>query len=195
MKMFRLYGWFLVFAALLVQGCSGESVKETETQGEVVTGAEAPPETTPGGEGTTGGVESWVAAEATTAQIGEQLTVDALSDPQSLLYKRTFYFGLDSSTVSQDDHAALDFHARFLVANPEISLVVEGHGDERGSREYNLALGERRAKAVERLLLLQGGSSSQLQIISFGEERPVALGHDEEAWQLNRRVELLYSGY
>jgi len=82
-----------------------------------------------------------------------------------------------------------------LSSNPDVSVVLEGHADERGTREYNLALGERRAKAVEQLLVLQGVGQNQIQVISFGEERPVALGHDEEAWRLNRRVEFLYSGY
>ena len=86
-------------------------------------------------------------------------------------------------------------HARLLSGNPEVTVVLEGHADERGTREYNLALGERRAKAVQQLLVLQSVAQSQIQVISFGEERPVALGHDEEAWRLNRRVEILYSGY
>jgi len=76
-----------------------------------------------------------------------------------------------------------------------VTLVLEGHADERGSREYNLALGERRAKAIERILSLEGVPAGRLQVISFGEERPMAPGHDDEAWRLNRRVELLYSGY
>ena len=73
-------------------------------------------------------------------------------------------------------------------------MVLEGHADERGTREYNIALGERRAKAVQKYMLLQGASQSQIDVISFGEERPVALGHDESAWSLNRRVEILYPG-
>ncbi len=118
-----------------------------------------------------------------------------LDDPASPLSQRVFYFDYDSSELSQSDRAAIDAHARFLLENPQVSVVVEGHADERGSREYNLALGERRAQAVERMLTLQGVSSLQLQVISFGEERPVAMGHDDEAWRVNRRVELLYSGY
>ncbi len=118
-----------------------------------------------------------------------------LSDPNSPLAKRVFYFDFDSAEVSAEDRAALRAHAEFLAAHPGISAVLEGHADERGTREYNMALGERRAKAVAKLLVLQGAARDQLQTISFGEERPVALGHDEEAWRLNRRVEILYSGY
>ena len=120
---------------------------------------------------------------------------EAMRDPDSVLAKRVFYFDFDSAELPPAEQAALEVHARFLVANPRISVVIEGHTDERGSREYNLALGERRAQTVERLLALLGVANRQMQVISFGEERPVALGHHEEAWRLNRRVELLYSGY
>ncbi|MBE0511149.1 MAG: peptidoglycan-associated lipoprotein Pal [Chromatiales bacterium] len=120
---------------------------------------------------------------------------EALADPESVLSKRVFYFDFDSAELPAADQAALEVHARFLNANPRISVVLEGHTDERGSREYNLALGERRAQTIERLLSLQGVAGAQMQVISFGEERPVALGHHEDAWALNRRVELLYSGY
>ncbi|MDH5764648.1 MAG: OmpA family protein, partial [Gammaproteobacteria bacterium] len=76
--------------------------------------------------------------------------------------------------------------------NGDVHLRLEGHADERGTREYNIALGNRRAQAVRRLILLQGASASQITVISYGEEKPVALNHDEEAWRLNRRVELIY---
>ena len=118
-----------------------------------------------------------------------------LSDKNSPLSKRVFYFEFDSSELSTEDREALNAHAEFLANHPEISVVMEGHADERGTREYNMALGERRAKAVMQLLVLQGASRDQLQSISFGEERPVALGHDESGWSVNRRAELLYSGY
>lgn len=129
------------------------------------------------------------------AQLGGEFGASPLTDPASPLAKRVIYFAFDSSEVTSEGRELIASHARYLVQNPEISVVLEGHADERGSREYNLALGERRAKAVERLMTLQGVASNQLQVISFGEERPVAFGHDESAWRLNRRVELLYSGY
>lgn len=134
-------------------------------------------------------------AEATGAQMGGEFAGDPLRDPDSPLSQRVFYFDFDSSELSAADRDALMAHGRYLAAHPEIALVVEGHADERGTREYNLALGERRAKAAEQVLLIQGAGRDQLQVVSFGEERPVAMGHDEEAWRLNRRVELLYQGY
>ncbi|MBF0471088.1 MAG: peptidoglycan-associated lipoprotein Pal [Gammaproteobacteria bacterium] len=118
-----------------------------------------------------------------------------LGDPQNPLSTHVFYFAYDSSDISVADRDAISAHAEFLATHPEISLVIEGHADERGTREYNLALGERRAMTIDRLIKVQGAADSQIQLVSFGEERPVALGHDEQAWSLNRRVELLYSGY
>lgn len=120
---------------------------------------------------------------------------EVMRDPESVLSKRVFYFDYDSAELPASEQAALDVHARFLSSNPRISVILEGHTDERGSREYNLALGERRAKTIDRLLSLQGVGRAQIQVISFGEERPVALGQHEDAWRLNRRVELLYTGY
>ncbi|MGD8498715.1 MAG: OmpA family protein, partial [Chromatiales bacterium] len=84
-------------------------------------------------------------------------------------------------------------HGQFLASNPQQQLRLEGHTDERGTREYNIGLGERRAGAVEQVLLLQGVSRDQIEKVSYGEELPVSLGQDEESWSLNRRVELNYT--
>jgi peptidoglycan-associated lipoprotein len=114
------------------------------------------------------------------------------SDPNNPLSKRTIYFMLDSSQVQQDFVPVIAAHARYLLANPSQHVVLEGNGDERGSREYNIALGEQRSKTVAGMLKAQGVSESQLGIVSYGEEKPVAMGHDESSWELNRRVELAY---
>jgi peptidoglycan-associated lipoprotein len=129
-----------------------------------------------------------------SADLGKGASFEELNDPNSPLSKRVLYFDLDSSQISDEQRNIIAAHARFLNQHPDVSVVLEGHADERGTREYNLALGERRAKAVQRLLEVQGVSPKQIQVISFGEERPVALEHDETAWRLNRRVEILYSG-
>lgn len=126
---------------------------------------------------------------------GGRPIAEVLSDSSSPLSQRVFYFGFDSSSINPEDREALAEHADFLASHADLSVTIEGHADERGSREYNLALGERRAKTVERLLSLLGVDKSQQQVVSFGEERPTALEHDESAWHYNRRVELLYSGY
>jgi peptidoglycan-associated lipoprotein len=116
------------------------------------------------------------------------------SDPNNPLSKQTIYFMLDSSQVQQDYVPVVAAHSQYLLANPGQHIVLEGHGDERGSREYNIALGEQRAKSVASMMKVQGVNESQLEIVSYGEEKPAAFGHDESSWQLNRRVELVYQG-
>ncbi|ACO79810.1 peptidoglycan-associated outer membrane lipoprotein [Azotobacter vinelandii CA] len=111
------------------------------------------------------------------------------SDEAALRAITTFYFEYDSSDLKPEAMRALDVHARDLKGNGA-RVVLEGHTDERGTREYNMALGERRAKAVQRYLVLQGVSPAQLELVSYGEERPVAGGADEQSWAQNRRVEL-----
>lgn len=103
-----------------------------------------------------------------------------------------FYFDFDKSIVRPESREALAKHAAYLVSHPDARAVLEGHADERGTREYNMALGERRAKAISRYLTIQGVAASQIETVSFGEEVPVAFGHDSDAWQLNRRVEVRY---
>lgn len=117
-----------------------------------------------------------------------------LDDPNSPLSRRVVYFDFDSSEIQAEDRDVLAAHANYMAQHPGVSVVLEGHADERGTREYNIALGERRAKAVRQLMLVQGASKKQSQVISFGEERPIALEHNESAWRLNRRVEIFYSG-
>lgn len=105
----------------------------------------------------------------------------------------TFYFDYDSSTLHPDETASLQAHAAWLAKTPGAHLRVEGNCDERGTREYNMALGERRAKAVAAFLTSNGAADSQLEIISYGKEKPAVDGHDEAAWSKNRRVELHYT--
>lgn len=132
--------------------------------------------------------------ERSGAQLGGAFKGSPLDNPKSPLSKRTFYFDFNSSLVHASDRAIIVAHGRYLANHPNAHVKVEGNTDERGSREYNMALGERRAEAVAQILLLQGASKDQIQVISFGEEHPVALGHNEAAWRLNRRVNLVYSG-
>ncbi len=115
-----------------------------------------------------------------------------LGDPASMPPVRVIYFDYDSSAVPLDSNALIHAHARFLQANPGREATLEGHADERGSREYNLALGEQRARAVKQQLVVLGVDPAQLITVSYGEERPAVAGHDQEAWRLNRRVEFAY---
>jgi peptidoglycan-associated lipoprotein len=118
---------------------------------------------------------------------------DEAAGPQAgLLAKRTVYFDFDSSEIKGEGTDIVAAHAKYLATNPSTRVRLEGHTDERGSREYNIGLGERRAQSVRRALLLQGAADAQISTVSYGEERPAVPGHDEAAWAKNRRVEIVY---
>ncbi|MDC1287512.1 peptidoglycan-associated lipoprotein Pal [Gammaproteobacteria bacterium] len=118
---------------------------------------------------------------------------EMLEETEGALASRTIYFELDSAKLTTESLAILEIHGNFVAGNGEVSIRLEGHADERGSREYNIALGDRRAQSVRRVLLFQGASSDQVETVSYGEEQPAVSGHDEGAWSKNRRVELMYT--
>lgn len=118
---------------------------------------------------------------------------DVAYDPMNEELATVVYFDYDSSELRAEDTEIVARHARQLGMNPNMTVRLEGHADERGSREYNIGLGERRAQTVRRLLLIQGASASQVSTVSFGEERPAVEGSTEAAYAQNRRVELAYS--
>lgn len=117
----------------------------------------------------------------------KDLELNADSDSNKAGPFQSVFFGYDSSTLSAANRAKLDAGAEFLKANPSLEIQVEGHCDERGGVQYNLALGEKRANVIKKYLLTMGAKSSQVTTISFGKERPVAFGHDDSAWGSNRR--------
>lgn len=119
---------------------------------------------------------------------GEEFGDDALDGELGMV----IYFGFDQSELRPEYADLLAQHANRLANNSRIKVRLEGHADERGSREYNIGLGERRGQAVRRMLLIQGAAASQIATVSFGEERPAAFGSDEESYELNRRVEIKY---
>lgn len=117
---------------------------------------------------------------------------DALDDPASILARRSIYFDLDGYRIKDEFKAILQAHARYLVQHPGRQIRLAGNTDERGSREYNLALGQSRAEAVRRILEIYGVPNARMESISFGKEMPKASGHDEDSWAENRRVDLIY---
>ena len=160
----------VVLAALaVVAGC--------KTKPEEAPPAETAPQTTTD----TSGVDTSGAA-----------TEDAAGPSGELLSKRVVYFDLDRADIRADSQTVITAHARYLAGASSQKVRLEGHADERGSREYNIGLGERRSQAVRRALLLLGVAESQLATVSYGEERPAAAGSDEQAYSLNRRVEIIY---
>ncbi|HEY0178433.1 MAG TPA: peptidoglycan-associated lipoprotein Pal [Dokdonella sp.] len=130
--------------------------------------------------------------ETAPAETGGRYTRDSL-DTDSCLRQRVVYFDLDRSEIKPEFQAQISCHAAYLRQFPEARVTLEGNADERGSREYNLGLGERRGNAVQSALSAAGASSAQINVVSYGEERPVCRQHDESCWSKNRRVEIVYT--
>ena len=118
----------------------------------------------------------------------------ALKDPNNILSKRSVYYEFDKYDVKDEYKPMIEAHARYLRENGATRMLIQGNTDERGSREYNIALGQRRAESVKRMLLLLGGREDQIEAVSLGEEKPRATGTGEEAWAQNRRSDMLYPG-
>jgi peptidoglycan-associated lipoprotein len=117
-----------------------------------------------------------------------------LKDPNNILSKRSIFFDFDSNLVKDEFKPIVAAHARYLQQNRGAKMRVEGNADERGSREYNLALGQRRSDTVRQMMTLLGANGGQIETVSFGEEKPRRTGHDEESWAENRRADILYQG-
>ncbi len=175
---------FLLFALLLsgfgfgLTGCASMGEKEQPQPAPVEYGEQPAVD----GEAQTTGTDM------DTGETGRPVGTDAAGYPMP----RTIYFGYDMSEIREDDKRVLEAHARFLTSHPQTRVRLEGHADERGSREYNLALGEKRAQAARRYLGILGVLDRQMDTLSYGEEKPVDPSHNETAWQLNRRLEIIY---
>jgi peptidoglycan-associated lipoprotein len=170
-----------VMLALGTTGCSTTSAEGDESTGEVV-------ESTEGSSGL--GTEGLDDRSLVGISPDERA---AFNDPNNPLSVRVFYFDFDSDLVKPEYDRALQAHADYIKkSRARLTIRLEGHADERGSREYNIALGERRGNAIKRILQVKGVPADQLAVLSYGEERPADPGHNEEAWAQNRRVELIY---
>ncbi|MGE5169996.1 MAG: peptidoglycan-associated lipoprotein Pal [Rudaea sp.] len=173
--------------AVAVAGCSTTPTTEAPVEDRGTAGA-----TAPGGAGAeTGGAQS---GGVTGSQLGGAQGAAALRDPNSILSKRSIYFDFDSFVVKDEFRPLVEAHARYLQQNRNARMTIQGNTDERGSREYNIALGQKRADAVKRMMLLLGATDNQIETVSFGEERPKNSGHDESAWAENRRDDIVYAG-
>lgn len=123
---------------------------------------------------------------------GSTKPVDPFTDPNNPLSKKSVFFEFDSFVVKVEYQPLVEAHGKYLAANGSRQIKIEGNTDERGGREYNLALGQKRAEAVKQRLLLMGARDAQIETVSFGEERPRATGSTEEAWAQNRRADIVY---
>lgn len=178
MKSLQVRHLLLLFVMAFVAACGTTETKD-EKAAEVIEGAGADQAAEEG-------------VDATGAGKAGQFSGDELDDPSSPLSQRSIYFDYDSAEIRSEYRPVIEAHAQYLSTNTDTVVTLEGNTDERGSREYNLALGERRAESVKRQMVLFGASAGQIKIVSYGEERPVAEGHNEEAWRLNRRVDIVY---
>lgn len=131
------------------------------------------------------------AADQAAAAVAPVAT-DALNDANSVLAKRSAYFDFDKSAIKEADKPMVQAHGQYLSGRADRKVVVEGNADERGSSEYNLALGNRRAVSVKKMLVVSGAKADQVATTSFGEEKPAAKGHNEAAWSQNRRADIVY---
>ena len=165
----------LVLAAFIVAGCSSTGSQDPQPEPEPIEEAPA--------------VQQLEETDVGPQDFGDGLTpLDANGNPLA----RTFYFDYDKSVLRAADLAALEVHAQILRRNSDRSVVIEGHCDERGTREYNLALGERRADAVRNFLISAGVPQRQIESVSYGEEQPEDPGHNESSWARNRRAVVSY---
>ncbi len=158
--------------AAMLAGCSSVSLDENAKDGSLL-GSQ--------GQAATQGVEGQGSA-----------ATDPFLDPNNPLSEQAIYFGFDQYDVPAKYFPVVEAHARWLIAHPNVRVVIQGNTDERGGREYNLALGQKRSEAVKQRLQLLGVPSSSIEAVSFGEEKPQALGHDEESWAQNRRADIVY---
>ena len=167
----------LMLSALLVSllaACGSQPVKEEAKPAPV---AEKAPEAAP-------------APKAET----QAVAIDPLKDPSNILSHRSVYYDFDKSIVKDEYKPMVEAHAAYLVSHSSAKTTLQGNCDERGSREYNLALGQRRADSVKKLMEAAGVPASQVSTVSFGSEKPRAQGHNEEAWAQNRRTDIVYQG-
>ncbi len=118
----------------------------------------------------------------------------SLKDPNNILSRRSIYYDFDKFDIKDEFRPLVEAHAKYLRENPGAKMLIQGNADERGSREYNVGLGQRRADSVKRALTLLGGKENQIESVSLGEEKPVCTEHAEDCWAKNRRADMLYSG-
>jgi peptidoglycan-associated lipoprotein len=164
--------FFTALTALLLSACSSTPISDTASSSKPATEAKA------------------TADARTVAPVN--VATDPLNDPKGALAKRSVYFDYDSYIVKNEARPTVETHSKYLATNKSRKVMIQGNTDERGGSEYNLALGQKRAEAVRKQLLLLGVAESQMEAVSFGKEKPKATGHDEASWSENRRADIAY---
>ena len=176
----------LAAVAFFVAACETASQTSTDSAGESSSSNASSSASTSSSSGSSGSSSSSSSSSSGTAS-SSSAAVDSAADKLAAV-GNTVYFGYDSAVLDGNSQATLFRQAAFLTGNPSLTVTIEGHCDERGTREYNLALGERRAAAARDYLLAQGVDPARIRVISYGKERPVAAGSNETSWSKNRRA-------
>lgn len=204
----------MILSALTIVGCSGQNVKkDTRYGGQITT-----PESNKDGS-VTSTVETGTVGAGGASKVNSKdsqgdrsnfnylpgtnndpnntndITLSGLNDPDNLLSQRIIYFDYDKAAIRPEYMVLINTHAKLLAKYPSLKMRLEGHADERGSREYNVALSESRAQSVKNIMGAQGALRSQMKTIGYGEEIPIVSGQTKESWQKNRRVEIKYDDY
>lgn len=181
---------FSMTVLAVLAGCASQDVKEqagaTVEDRKPSTGEVKPPVKPPVKPADTGPV--------TKPADSKPIAANPLKDPGNILSKRSIYYDYDSAVVKDEFKPLVTAHARYLTQNRGARMVIQGNTDERGSREYNIALGQRRADSVKQMMILLGAQEAQIESVSFGEEKPRATGKDEAAFSENRRSDIVYAG-
>ena len=176
--------WYPVMATALLFGCATDEQKPAATA--PVEAAKPAPKPQ--------AVESKPVTQVQAAPKSAMAGFAALKDPNNILSKRSVYFDFDKFDVKDEFKPLVEAHAKFLRDNAAAKMLVQGNGDERGSREYNVGLGQRRSDAVKKMLMLLGARENQIESVSLGEEKPTCNEHTEACWAKNRRDDMLYGG-
>ncbi len=192
----------LLFSALVLGACSQNVKKGDQTDGAVTSSQDGTQSGTIGAGGASDVNSSSTRGDYLPNQNANNdpnntndLTLAGLNDPSNLLSKRIIYFDYNNAGIRPEYMILINTHAKLAAKFPQLKMRLEGHADERGSREYNVALSEQRSQSVKRIMGIQGARSGQIKTIGYGEEVPIVTGHNKDSWQQNRRVEIKYENY
>jgi len=177
--------WIVIVSAALA-ACSAAPTQE-----------QSPAEVEDAKKAAAGGAQTKPVPQGQVARVdltGKGAAKSPLTDPTSILSRRSIFYDYDKFDVKDQYRELVEAHARFLRDNPKHKMLIQGNTDERGSREYNISLGQKRSDGVKRMLMLLGAREDQIESVSLGEEKPKSEGHDESAWSQNRRSDILYQG-
>ena len=188
----------ILFSALVLSACSQNTVKPDDGSGTVT--SESTQLGTIGADGasdvnTSNTRGDYLPGANNDPNNTDDLTLAGLNDQNNLLSKRVIYFDYNQASIRTEYMILINTHAKLAAKFPQLKMRLEGHADERGSREYNVALSEQRSQSVKRIMGAQGARSGQIKTIGYGEEIPIVMGHNKGSWQQNRRVEIKYENY